>query len=142
LDPSNADLRAGLADANKQRSASSPSGIATKAKSFVSKNKNLAAQFMLRSFALINFLIFLLPVAGMSTAGYRRALGAYLINIIVALYGKHGVPKKSMAYLQSIVMDPSSHQIFTGLLLWMQRPYLVGAFPIVLVMAMNVSHQA
>jgi stress-induced-phosphoprotein 1 len=155
LDPSNTGYQDSLADASKSdersrfggsasqpasSSASTPVPPSTGAPStslkdfmFGDKKKAFATfQYVLRTFMLVNFLIFTFALGASGMVAYYRFLKAAALNYSSFLLFHHGVPKFNKAYLGKLVQDSTSHFLWYCFIFVMFPPMFVAIVPVVL----------
>ncbi|CAM9281356.1 unnamed protein product, partial [Discosporangium mesarthrocarpum] len=137
LEPTNDEMRKNLLEAQRQQTQQSTgrTQAGSRQQSFrdyMKKNPSQSIQFLLRGFLLINLVLFLLPLHGMSSAAYQRMIMSELVVSVLSLHGRHGMPKFNKQYLTAIITDTSMQTFITALLFLTQRPYIVGVMPIVL----------
>ncbi|CAM9443714.1 unnamed protein product, partial [Ascophyllum nodosum] len=137
-DPGSVELRRNLLEAQKQHVASQ--AFASRAArpsetipGYVKKHPSLTFQFLLRAFVLANAVMYMLPLGGTASArAYRRMLFAILLVNALGLYSRHGRIRFSTEYLTNVTVDPSAQTILSAILFVINRPYLVGIVPMLL----------
>lgn len=107
-----------------------------------SKNNTFESiQNYLRIFLIINGLLYFIPLSSSFSYGsYRRFNYTSIINYGISLYLLHGIPQFNMAYLQRILLDPTTIYLFLSVLLLGGRPYFLGMMPIFLTEIVHVAY--
>jgi len=95
-----------------------------------------------RGFALVNALMFVVPVFPWSRSCYRNFMVATLVNLVMSLARSHGLPRFSMDYLQRVMLDPTAQYVFLCVMLLSNRPYLVGMAPLLMIQTYHFSKGA
>ncbi|CAM9325483.1 unnamed protein product [Scytosiphon promiscuus] len=139
-EPGSVELRKNLLEAQKQHVAAR--GAAERAArpretlvEYVRSHPSLTFQFGLRLFLLANWVMYMLPIQALSLSpvvAYKRLLYAMMLVNALALYGRHGRLRFNTEYAATVATDPSCQTIMTALLFVLNRPYLVGIVPMVL----------
>lgn len=136
-EPGNVELRKNLLEAQRQH-VSTEEGRSRSSRpretlaGYVKKHKLLTLQFCLRAFLLFNWVIYVFSFAVGSSTAYKRLLMSAVAANVLGLYNRHGRVRFNMEYLSSVAIDSSAQTVMTVLLFLVNRPYLFGIFPIVL----------
>eukprot|EP00903_Cladosiphon_okamuranus_P008550 g8208.t1 len=136
-EPGNVELRKNLLEAQKQhvatqaaqRRAAQPRETLAE---YVKAHPSLTFQFGLRLFLLASLVMYVLPLQATSLVAYKRLLYAMMLANVLGLYGRHGRLRFNTEYAANVATDPSCQTIMTALLFVVNRPYLLGIVPMVL----------
>ncbi|CAM9713519.1 unnamed protein product [Ectocarpus sp. 6 AP-2014] len=136
-EPGSVELRKNLLEAQKQHvAAQAAASRAARPREtlaeYVRAHPSLTFQFGLRLFLLANWVMYMLPLQAASLFAYRRLLYAMIFVNALGLYGRHGRLRFNAEYAANVVTDPCCQTIMTALLFVVNRPYLVGIVPMVL----------
>eukprot|EP00752_Nemacystus_decipiens_P008036 g7181.t1 len=99
---------------------------------YVRAHPSLTFQFGLRLFLLTSWVMYVLPLQATSLMAYKRLLYAMMLVNVLGLYGRHGRLRFNTEYVTGVATDPSCQTIMTALLFVLNRPYLLGIVPMVL----------
>ncbi|CAM9234427.1 unnamed protein product [Pylaiella littoralis] len=136
-EPGSVELRKNLLEAQRQHiaaqaSASRAARPRETLAEYVKAHPSLTFQFGLRLFLLACWVMYMLPLQATSLIAYKRLLYAMMLVNALGLYGRHGRLRFDTEYAAGVATDPACQTIMTALLFVVNRPYLVGILPMVL----------